>query len=152
MGAFDDLIPQKSSGNFDDLIPQKISQTPIDDVPQWGRGEVGANLYGMYGAIREVPKEVIPYAKYLYPEVRKEFMQKSTKEQTDELLWDTVNAELFVGFPNLIKGVSNAVAPAVERISPKLYQALTKERSIFPKKQVEVIPETKTTFDDLIPK
>lgn len=119
--------------------PQKEQ---VDDVPEWGRGEVGANLYGAYGAVKETGKSLIPYLKYLDPKDREEFMKKNQQGQTNQLLKDALEAEIFVAFPAIAKTVGSVAGAVGERVAPKLTKALTKERHLVKKPVPEVPNET----------
>ena len=42
------------------------------------------NLYGIYGAGKEVGKQILPYIKYIDPEERQKFLKLSQQHQTRE--------------------------------------------------------------------
>ena len=84
------------------------SKESIDDVPEWGRKN--PNLYGAYGAGKAIV-ESIPYAKYAFPENREAFMQKNQQQQTNELLRETLNAELFLAAEPVFKTVGQIAKP-----------------------------------------
>ena len=114
-----------------------------DNVPEWGRKN--PNLYGAYGAGKAIV-ESIPYAKYAFPENREAFMQKNQREQTNELLKETLNAELFAAFPAATKAVGSVAGAVAERFAPvqKVASFLTKERKLPFKKSPEVAPKAET--------
>jgi len=118
----------------------------IDGVPKWGRDN--PNLYGAYGAIKEIGKTV-PYARYLDPEDRAAFLKKDTQGQTNELLKEALGAQIMLGAGPILKGVGAIAGPAVQRVAPKLHEVLTKSRTISPKKAEPPAPAELPKPDEL---
>lgn len=119
-----DTIDAKNGGDIFDRVAPSKKETTIQDTPEWaGRNP---NLYGLYGAIKETGKTLIPYSKYLDPAEREVFTKKTTQEQTNDLLWQ--NAELLaqVGGGQILKGIGAAVGPLFERVAPKTAEFLSK--------------------------
>jgi len=100
------------------------------------------NLYGMYGASKELGKQVIPFIKYIDPDERQKFLKLSQQHQTRDILFETMNAVLLGALKPIGQGVKGVAKPAFQRWLPKTYSRLTKP--IFEKSKA-VIPEFKTT-------
>ena len=101
------------------------------------------NLYGMYGAGKEVVKFILPYVRYIDPDERQRFLKLSQQHQTRELLLENLNAILMtVGVHpetrSALKPVSEAVKATMQRLLPKTFNTLTKARGM-------KIPKFKTT-------
>lgn len=94
-----------------------------------------------YAALKTA-SDLIPFSKYIDPDEREAFMKLTQKGQTNQLLKDTLEAEIFVAFPTIAKTVGGVVGALGERVAPKLTKALTKERNIFKKPVPEVPQET----------
>lgn len=153
--VFEDEETQSPRYVFEDEPPKAAKkQSSTDDTPEWaGRHP---NLYGLYGAAKETAKGVIPYTRYLDPADREAFMKKDTQGQTRELLWELAGAELELGLGPIAKGLGAIAGPALERVAPKAYTALTKSRSIGKTKtpapkEVDEAPQRRYVFEDETP-
>jgi len=107
----------------------------VAGVPEWGYKN--PNLYGVYGAGKELAK-TIPYVKYADPEERDAFMKKDTQHQTRDLLMENLGliggiaaGPIFKGAGPFMKGLSPKAYDALTK--SKLYEALTKKRVVRPK-------------------
>lgn len=78
---------------------EKVMQTAYPSTPEeWAKqGESISNL--AQGITRE-----LPYIKYVYPEQRAEFLKLTKGEQTETLLWQMFETELFLFPTQILKG------------------------------------------------
>lgn len=152
-----DTIDAKNGGDIFDRVAPSKKETTIQDTPEWaGRTP---NLYGLYGAIKETGKTLIPYSKYLDPVEREAFTKKTTQEQTNDLLWQ--NAELLaqVGGGQIIKGIGAVAGPLFERVAPKATQKVSSilqknigtSKTVAPKIQAQPEPIVKKPVGGIAP-
>jgi hypothetical protein len=73
--------------------------------------------------------DMVPYMKYVDPEERERFNQLATDKQTRELLIENLYAVVGMGLPTIGKSVASVVSPLAERLLPKTFKFLTKERT-----------------------
>jgi hypothetical protein len=82
------------------------------------------NLYGMYGAAKEVGKSLLPWVKYIDPEEREKFSQLSTEQQTRDLLMEDLNFALLGRWKPIESAVKSIGGAALETFMPKTYARL----------------------------
>jgi len=111
--------PSGAGGSFKEPWEEKF----VKDNP---------NLYGLYGAVTETPKELtkIGHLKYAYPEEREKYNALTTQQQTRQLLWDTLEDVGVLGAGRILKGASQIV----QKYAPDTYKFWTKSRSLWGKK------------------
>ena len=100
------------------------------------------NLYGAYGAIKEVSK-AIPFSKYLHQDERKKFMGLSQQEQTRDILMETLWTELGLAGKPIAEG-SKLIA---KRYFPKSLGKLVKTTDDVAGKILKYQDETGKTPD-----
>jgi len=77
------------------------------------------NLYGIYGAGKEVAFSFLPYLKYVDPSERERFKKLSTQKQTRELLQQNLEMISMLGAGPITKSLT----PLVAKYLPKTYKA-----------------------------
>lgn len=76
--------------------------------------------YGIYGAVKETAKAIIPYVKYIEPSERKRFMELSQQKQTRELLIQNLESVAMLGVAPIAKGTWNVFAKHLPKTASKL--------------------------------
>lgn len=156
----DKITKAYESGYTDDMIKsniQRLEQVKFNQNKPSGL-ESNPVLYGVYGATKEVLKQSVPFLKYVDPQERKTFLQLSQKEQTRDLLFESLNAAIYGKLP----GISKDVGYVFKTFLPKTYQFFTKPllqktvKMVTPKvtPQEPVTPQKtamQELFDDLYP-
>lgn len=106
------------------------------------------NLYGMYGAVKEVGKSLLPWIKYIDPEERENFSKLSTQQQTRDLLLEDLNFALMGRWKPIEQAVKSIGGAALETFLPKTYKVLVKPLGAGAKKvaQVAELPPGETPF------
>lgn len=94
------------------------------------------NLYGVYGATKEVGKTLLPYIKYIDPAEREKFMQLDQQEQVRDLLLEDLNLVALGRWKPIAQFGKEVAGAAMETFLPKTYEALTKARKIPGFKQI----------------
>ena len=113
-------------------------------------------LYGLYGAVKETGKSLLPYIKYADPEERKAFMKLDKQHQIRDLLLEDLNLVLFGKWKGLAtdakygakkagEAIKKHLPKTHERLVDPLKQVLTKKRTVFKTK-----PKVKDEAFDLL--
>ena len=76
--------------------------------------------YGIYGAVKETTKALIPYVKYIDPSERKRFMELSQQKQTRELLLQNLETVAMLGVGPIAKGAWGKFAEHLPKTASKL--------------------------------
>lgn len=102
------------------------------------------NLYGLYGAGKEVAKSLLPFVRYVDPEERERFMKLSQEGQTRELLGEAFNAAVLGRWKPLAKFGTEVAGATLQTFLPKTYAALTRPLFKAPAPAVPAAPAAKT--------
>lgn len=126
------------------VSPASPNEAKFEEVPFEGKYP---NLYGMYGAAKEIGKSMLPWVKYIDPEEREKFSQLSVQQQTRDLLLEDLNFALLGRWKPIEQAVKTIGGAALETFLPKTYAALVKPRtisgvvkSVMPEVKPDVLP------------
>jgi len=150
---FESLPLRKSENQEFEPLPLRTYKEPppvTEEAPFMAKHP---NLYGAYGAVKETAKTLIPYAKYIDPAERKEFLKLDKQHQVRDLLLQDLEAVAFAAAGPIGKGIAEIAAPALKKFLPKTYKLLTKSigkaKVKTPPIEIEVAPEVQKVMDAL---
>ena len=113
--------PNRYVNGIDTKTGKTVSKT--EEAPFEARHPTA---YGVYGAVKETAKTLIPYLKYVDPDERDRFMKLTKQKQVRELLIQDMETIGLLAFEPVMKGVKPVVSEVMKRWLPKTYKILTK--------------------------